>query len=306
MLRVNLNSVLRRTIAATAIGSSLVLALAGCLKIDLDVAVSNDDTVSGTYVYALFDDTGTVDGSTIEALETDEYVSAENFDDGTYTGKLYTITDQPLDLFFGTNMTQAVLSISRDGDDLVVSGELNLTDTDTDAAAVEERRSQADVRVRIMLPGDIYESDGSISGNTITWVGEWDENTPINARSYSPLGGNSPSPTASASATTEPTASPTESVSPTAEPTDGLVIAPPIDDVVDDAATAFWNSLGLPLVIGMVGLGLLLIAGIVLLIVLLGRRKQTQPEPKATTSNNAPVQPDADATQVLPKAPSAD
>ncbi len=305
MLRVNLNPRLRRASVAAAIGSSLLLALSGCLKIDLDVAVANDDTVSGTYVYALFDDTGTIDGSTIEALETDEYVSAEDFNDGTYTGKKYTITDQPVDLFFGTNMTQAVLSISRDGDDLVVSGQLDLTDTDTDAAAVEERRSQADVRVRITLPGDIYEADGSISGNTITWVGEWDENTPINARSFAPLGGTSPAPTASASETSTPSASPTESLSPSSTASDDGLIAPLVDGVVDEAADAFWSSIGLPLIIGAAVLGLLFVAVIVLLIVLLARRKSSAvAQPSQAANSNNPV--DSDKTQILKQPPTSE
>ena len=306
----NLNSRFGRAAKSSAIGAALVLALSGCLKIDLDVAVSNDDTVSGTYVYALFDDTGSLDGSTIEALETDEYVSAEDFNDGTYTGKQYTITDQPLDLFFATNTTQAVLSISRDGDDLVVSGQLDLTDSDSDAAAVEERRSQADVRVRITLPGDIYQSDGNISGNTITWVGEWDENTPINARSFSPLGGAIPSPTPSASETTTPSAAPSESLSPSPTPEatdDGVLIAPPVEGVIGEAADNFWSSIGLPIVIGMAGLGLLLVAGIVLLIVLLNKKKQSPGQVNApSTSASQPLQADADATQVLPKPPAAD
>lgn len=302
---VNLKPRFRRATVAAAIGSSLLLALSGCLKIDLDVAVSNDDTVSGTYVYALFDDTGTIDGSTIEALETDEYVSAENFSDGTYTGKKYTITDQPVDLFFGTNMTQAVLSISRDGDDLVVSGQLDLTDTDTDTAAVEERRSQADVRVRITLPGDIYESDGSISGNTITWVGEWDENTPINARSFAPIGGTSPSPTASDSETSTPTESPTESILPTPTATDDGLIAPLVDGVIDEAADAFWSSFGIPIIIGLALLGLLFVAVIVLLIVLISRRKRPAAAPSAPPTNSANTV-DSDKTQVLKQPPSSE
>ena len=89
------------------------------------------------------------------------------------------------------------LSIVREGDYLVVKGQLDLTGGDPDSfkEAMDNPFTSAllegiSVRVAITLPGTIESSSGEINGNTVVWEGTMGESLDISAKSKAPLPGS--------------------------------------------------------------------------------------------------------------------
>ncbi len=164
-----------------AVGVLAVL-MSACLKLDMNLNVSSDNTVSGSVIFAVeksllelsgqsFDD---ILGSSAPLPSDAEGVSVTDYEDDQFAGKEYTFDSVPLAQFAGDSSGQ--LSITRDGDVFHVSGTLDLSSVGATGPSglsgfdPGQFLQGAELKIQITFPGEVTESNGEISGNSVTWV----------------------------------------------------------------------------------------------------------------------------------------
>jgi hypothetical protein len=169
-------------VVATA---ALALALSGCVKLDMNLAVKQDNTVDGTVVLALDKKLQGMAGGNLGNLlssgtvtqPTQGHVSQQPYDDGSYVGTQMSFSGVPISQFqSGTNGND--LSITRVGDTFRVSGTLDMSSTTgTSGAAASPPPidlsafgAAPQLRVRLTFPGDVVSANGVVDGRTVTWT----------------------------------------------------------------------------------------------------------------------------------------
>lgn len=200
---------LRRIWGFVAVSVATVLMTTGCIKLEMDMTVAKDDTVSGTMVFALaksvadLAEQSSEDQDSSEAVNpvtTDnlfansENVVIEAYDDGSFVGTSYTFENIPLAQLAPEVGDNSTLAIKRQGDNLVVSGVL---DTSSEGESLEENplgdsfveviTASTSIRITITLPGEILETNGVVDGQSITWTGKFGQKLDIQAVAVSPL-----------------------------------------------------------------------------------------------------------------------
>ncbi|TDE99080.1 hypothetical protein EXU48_02555 [Occultella glacieicola] len=149
--------------------------LTGCLKIDGDIRINTDDTISGEVLVAFStawaisqgeDPEGLVD--TIEDELTaapDSGVTGERYDDGEFSGMQLTLTEVPIDRV--RSATSDVLRIERVGGNYEVTGDFS----ELDPTIGGELPSEVpwSVHLSVTFPNGVTEHDGTLSGDTVTW-----------------------------------------------------------------------------------------------------------------------------------------
>lgn len=189
---------MRRTVRAAAkvVGLGvLALALAGCIKLDMDLKVASDDTVDGTVVFAMNKDILELTGQPADALLEDAGglptdvvgVSAEPYEDDNFAGTQLTFDAVPLEEFNSQSDADS-LNIVREGDEFRVSGVLDMsgaTDTGTEGQPFEDVAGQAlssaEIRIAVTFPGEVISANGDVSGNTVVWEPEFGERLEVEA-----------------------------------------------------------------------------------------------------------------------------
>ena len=149
-----------------------VLLLTGCVRVQMDVTLNEDDTASGTYVLAVQEGVGESIGAASDADAVDELfgtvagdlegATATEYNQDGYVGTQVTFENQS---FAELNLDSDDLKIVRDGDDYVVAGEVGGGET----AELGDLPADAEMSLAITFPGPIAEANGVIEGNTVTW-----------------------------------------------------------------------------------------------------------------------------------------
>ncbi len=157
------------------------VALTGCLRFGADLEVSQDDTVSGTYVVAVKEGTGDTYGVSDKELATsiwEDYPQSGVLADATiggyhqdgYEGIKVTFTDAPLAMFAPTAEEWGIAHV---GDEFVVSGPANSTVPDDaaadDAAGDADALADAEFTVKLTFPGKVSASNGTVAGRSVSW-----------------------------------------------------------------------------------------------------------------------------------------
>jgi hypothetical protein len=166
----------------------LILALSGCIRLNMDLKVNDDGTVSGAIVFAVSDAlAGLGSGTTDNGLGTTPMVDPKAkgvtevpYKEGGFTGQKFILNHTPLSALENGQNKEGSISIVRSGKHIRVSGFLDLTMKDQgtsdplgalsgDFAA--SMFAGADLRISITVPGKIVKSTGEISadGKTVTW-----------------------------------------------------------------------------------------------------------------------------------------
>jgi len=188
-----------RMLGRAAAAGVLALALTGCVKLDMDLAVQSDDTVDGSVVFGLSKslaglpgvNPGDLTGAPIDKPEQGK-VTTKKYDDGDFLGTQMDFTDVPLSEF-GKSSGGDDLTIKREGDQFTVSGVLDLsgqdTGTDTSGMDLAALASSAKIRVRIAFPGEVVSANGAVDGNAVTWTPKFGEKVEIRAVAKAKDGG---------------------------------------------------------------------------------------------------------------------
>ncbi len=181
-----------RTVPVAALAVVALLGLSGCVRMDMDLTLSEDDTASGTVVVAFSDRLAEAMGTEPQELwqqgsdalagELPEGATEQPYAEDGYTGGTYTFTEQPIGEIGGLGGEE--LSITREGDEYVVTGTMDLTDdTGELESAPPELVDEFDVRVAVTFPGEVVETDGEVLGtNTVEWRPPVGERTEMRAR----------------------------------------------------------------------------------------------------------------------------
>lgn len=173
-----------------ALLAALTLALAGCIKLDMALEVSSDNTVSGSMIFAfqksamqaMGQDPKEMAEQSVQVDDSVEGVSAAPYDEGDFAGAKYTFDAVPLDDFNRTAMEDGGLVIEREGDSFVVSGEMDLSSGDTAGLeGMDQAFASAEIKIAITFPGEVTEANGNVSGNTVTWEPSLGEMTSFEA-----------------------------------------------------------------------------------------------------------------------------
>jgi hypothetical protein len=181
-----------RTIALCA----LAMLLTGCIKVDLNMELHGDNTVSGTMVFAVSRDLLALTGSSADDLLGQITASAgplpsgvrfqeSAYADDRFEGKTYTFQDVPIDAFSQGTTAGETISIKRVGDTFQVNGEIDLTPAATGGQlqpGAAQLAKDMELRIAITFPGPVsQQSGGTVTGNTVTWTPAFGEKTEIQA-----------------------------------------------------------------------------------------------------------------------------
>jgi LppM domain len=186
---------------------ALVFLMTGCIKLNMNLGINSDNTVSGTVEFGVQKELLDLTGQNVEDLLGSDApfpsnapgVTVEPFDDGEFAGQQFIFEDVPIEQFNsgslvgGTGASGATgagdsLNIARQGDTFVVTGVLDLSSALSGATGPfggtggAQLFESADIRIAITFPGEVLQAPGAeIDGNTVTYVPEFGERLEINA-----------------------------------------------------------------------------------------------------------------------------
>jgi hypothetical protein len=198
----------RRFRMAARLGAfvALALLLTGCIKLNMNLVLNSNDTVSGRVQFGVQKELLELTGQSAEDLLGDvplpsdaPGVTTEPFEDEEYAGQQFNFESVPIERFnqgvavaTGATGLSGVpdsdqLSITREGDTFVVAGVLDLSGgsvtgvTNPFGGSGAELLESADIRISITFPGDVIEANGQIDGNTVTYVPRFGDRLEIDA-----------------------------------------------------------------------------------------------------------------------------
>lgn len=181
----------RRLLPRLLAVGALVLALAGCVRVQADLRLEPDDTVDGQIVVAvaLSEDTddarrqalaavGDIESALLGSLADATGVSTGEYDEDGYFGSRITLDGVALAAFSGQRPES--FRFVREDDEYVFTGILDFTaqslpDDDADA-------DDSNLTVAISFPGEVTEHNGELEGQTVTWSTTTDERVEMRAR----------------------------------------------------------------------------------------------------------------------------
>jgi hypothetical protein len=156
--------------------AALLLALTGCIKVDADLKVSKDETVSGRMLLAVDKTVAQQLGSSPDKFRQQiedsikknapTGVSCKAYDEGNYIGTDCTLDKVPFEQMSGSD--EGDLQFQKQGDRFVVTGGTdNATQLPNQASL-----PKPDVKFKITMPGKILEHDpgAQVDGNTATYT----------------------------------------------------------------------------------------------------------------------------------------
>jgi hypothetical protein len=182
-----------RTASLALLAVAAMVLLSGCFKLDMALELASDDTVDGSIIVAAqrsFADLAGGEDALRESLSQDGSgllgdqptsgsVETKDYSDDDWIGVEYVIEDVPLEEFGGTETGD--LSITREGDEFVVAGTMDLSGGVSDDPAANAMLDEAEIEISITFPGDIVSSNGEEDGNTVTWTPVAGETLDVNA-----------------------------------------------------------------------------------------------------------------------------
>jgi hypothetical protein len=144
------------------------LAASGCVHIQVALAVSATDLVSGDVVVAAIPNPASPQGPLLKVpTEMAEQASVQPYEAAGYSGTRLTFDNLTFTqlarlISAGTDQSsQFQLTFQRTGDLVNFAGSADLTQVSTQGAQVQ---------LKISFPGDVLQTDGTNNANTVTWT----------------------------------------------------------------------------------------------------------------------------------------
>lgn len=174
--------------------AALAVLLAGCFKVDMDLDVTADNTVSGTAVVAVEESLLELSGQDVDQLFADMDLSdlppgseAEPYAEDGFVGRQITFEEVPLEEFTGNGALSGTasgeeLNIVREGDEFHVTGGFDMSGQEFTGTEIPQQfLDNFEFRISITFPGPVSSASGDIDGNTVTWEPRVGRNTEIQA-----------------------------------------------------------------------------------------------------------------------------
>lgn len=192
---------MKRFLTRLVAGATAVVALSGCIKIDMDMKVKSNDKLDGTFIVGfstqLIEMMGQKKADFIKTMQSDtknlpKGAKTSAYDKNGFVGSQITFKDLPASEFTkatgsaagaaastagGTSGDDLKLVKSKDGKSWNFSGTMDLkgssgADTSTPDLSAMTKSMKAEVRIKMTFPGEITKHDkaGKVSGKSITWT----------------------------------------------------------------------------------------------------------------------------------------
>ena len=174
---------MRRLLGLVAVLATVLL-FSGCFKLDMDLEVQSDESISGTMIIGLEKELATMGGQDPSELFGDsgdlpEGATTEEWSDDRFIGQKVTFSDVPLSEFTeGMAEDGDEFTLTKQGDEFVFDATFDLTQDEAEGFDPTEMMKGAELRVSLTFPGRVKESNGDEDGRTVTWepkVGEKNE-----------------------------------------------------------------------------------------------------------------------------------
>lgn len=191
-----------RVFATGAIAALAVVSLTGCIQLQADFTVNESDRLAGEVLFGvskeaieIAEDLGIAASNfppTEELFDERSEIDAVPYEDANWIGSKYSFENRSLGILNFDQGDGNYFSVTREGDSLVVEG---LIDTTEEAEEAPEPLVESlfggtvpepELIISITLPGEIASTNGTVMGNTITWVGHLGERVVMQAETISP------------------------------------------------------------------------------------------------------------------------
>jgi hypothetical protein len=175
---------------------AFALLLSGCFKVNMNVEVSPENTVSGTAIIAVDESLLELSGQNADQLLKDMDLSSlpagaktEKYQEDGFIGQRITFSDVPLAEFTGNNTLSGTgtgsgdqLNIVRQGDEFHVTGAFDMSGPEFTGTEVPEQFLESfEFTISITFPGEVKSATGEIDGRTVTWKPTFGKNTRVEA-----------------------------------------------------------------------------------------------------------------------------
>jgi hypothetical protein len=187
-----------RTLGRILCVGALALLLAGCFKVNMDVEVSPENTVSGSAIIAVDESLLELSGQSADQLfqqmdlsDLPPGATLDRYEEDGFIGQEITFEEMPLETFTQNNTLSGSganagaseeLNIARRGDEFHVTGAFDMTGAEFTGTQIPEQFLESfEFRISITFPGEVKSATGEIDGNTVTWEPRIGENTPVEA-----------------------------------------------------------------------------------------------------------------------------
>ncbi len=201
MARIAMSQRLRRSAALSLLAVATTVLLSACFKLDMQMALQSDNTVDGSIIIAVARDQAQLLGgedALRQSLQSEEggifsdapaqgTFEQRDYEDADWIGTESVFSGVPIDEFGGGDTGD--LSITRDGDEFLVEGSMDLS-TDNEDTTTKSLLDSADLQISITFPGDVTDTNGQVDGNTVTWQPKAGEVLDISARGSAVSGTN--------------------------------------------------------------------------------------------------------------------
>jgi hypothetical protein len=192
---------IKRKVAATLAAILATFLLTGCIKLDMDLTVNKDRTVSGTvigavsdYLAELSEESGDTSSNSLSSEldslfdENTPGVTVKEYKSGGFTGQQYILDRVAISELSGDGTDPEGFNIKIVGNKVNVSGVLDLSMDEETTSSLElfgadlakGLFSSAQMRIAVRFPGKVISSSGEISadGKQVVWtpvIGERNE-----------------------------------------------------------------------------------------------------------------------------------
>ncbi|ASO22146.1 hypothetical protein FHR81_004845 [Actinoalloteichus hoggarensis] len=157
----------RRRASALALLLALIAVLAaGCLRLDITMAINDQDRVAGRFVVAALptrpDDVGPV----IQVPPgMDQLITVEPYDSDGYVGTLLTFDNLTFEqlqelVAHGPQATRYRFNLRQIGENLSFNTTMDLN---------QVREENADIRIAVTFPAEVDNTNGRTEDRTVTW-----------------------------------------------------------------------------------------------------------------------------------------
>jgi hypothetical protein len=186
---------MKRGIFATSIAIILIFITSGCMKLNMNLVVNEDDTVSGDMIIAYSNQALALAESygSSNALDVNNLITKQDgmtvtpYKDDSYTGSKVTFAKKPFSAF-STGTSADSLTFTKTGNIVKVSGVLDMSGNSSSSVSdamsnplTASLFSTSDIAVTITMPGKVTSSTGTVNGQTVTFKGKLGDKLVISA-----------------------------------------------------------------------------------------------------------------------------
>lgn len=171
-----------RALAALAVAT---FTLTGCMKVDMNLTINADDTVSGTAILALDKRLAGLVGKSEDELVSEltkdtgnipKGAKQEKYAEGDFVGAKYTFEKAKLSEFSDNDLK----IVHKDGK-YTFDAKMDLADVKLDDPAAKSFADSFVFKISITFPGEVLEHNGKLDGKTVTWNPKAGQSTDLHA-----------------------------------------------------------------------------------------------------------------------------